>query len=168
MSISETDKFRHLTTKYCVGDGIDIGSAGEPVVPSAIQVELPTPYSTLGDMSRINLHGTGRNLNWFADRVLDYVYSSHLLEDFADWPIVVTEWCRPVKVGGYLIILVPEQERWEKAVAGGQPDNTNHQHVFALGELSDFIRRLGGWSVVSEEMPDPNDYGIVFIARRER
>ena len=37
----EVEKWRHLVAQYCVGNGVDIGSQGFPVVPTAIQMELP-------------------------------------------------------------------------------------------------------------------------------
>src|SRR5688572_23117758 len=116
--MSETSKYRHLTTKFCQGNGIDIGSGGDPVVPNAIQIELPmaeyTKYRS-GDVhqSAIQWHGDCFNLP-FKDGVLDFVYASHLIEDWNPqrWPTVLSEWVRCLKPGGNIVILVPEVTRW--------------------------------------------------------
>ena len=44
---SETSKCRPRLAKFCVGYGIDIGPGGDPIVPAAIRVDLPNPYSCL-------------------------------------------------------------------------------------------------------------------------
>lgn len=48
----------------------------------------------------------------FKDERFDFVFSSHVLEDFAPHviQIVFDEWLRLVKPGGYLILLVPDME----------------------------------------------------------
>ncbi len=47
---SETAKYRHLTAEYCFQNdmpavGVDIASQGDPVVPWAIQLDLPIEFS---------------------------------------------------------------------------------------------------------------------------
>lgn len=98
MDQSETSKFRHMTAQYCSGNGVDIGSGGDPVVPHAISVDLPDPYTRVGD-SPIQWRGDGTALP-FMGGSLDFVYASHLLEDFADWIHPLTEWTRVLKSGG--------------------------------------------------------------------
>jgi len=48
----------------------------------------------------------------FKDERFDFVFSSHVLEDFKPivLQIVFDEWLRLVKKGGYLILLVPDME----------------------------------------------------------
>lgn len=79
--MSETSKCRERLKKFCIGYGLDIGYGGDPIIPGAITVDLAIPYTKVGD-APLNLGGDARNLYWFADNSLDYVYSSHLLEDF--------------------------------------------------------------------------------------
>ena len=63
---SETSKFRYLFLDYCKGNGIDIGFGGDPILPTAITIDLPIPYAETGESSQ-NLRGDGRNLYWFND-----------------------------------------------------------------------------------------------------
>ena len=168
---SETSKYLALVTKYCVGNGCDIGSGGSPVVPTAIQVELPLDQYTKyrgGDIHRspIQWHGDGRQLP-FKDKTLDYVFSSHLLEDFLHWKPILIEWTRVLKKGGHLVILIPDKERWQAALRKGQPPNCAHQHEGYVGELSRYAKFLG-LKVLEDRLTDltPQDYTIIFVGQR--
>src|ERR1041384_5361907 len=90
---SETEKYRPLTTPYCYsaheqpGCGVDIGSQGDPVVPWAMNFELPEDKFAWYNSNNkphgpIQLSGDASQLPFNSDS-LDFVYSSHLLEDFA-------------------------------------------------------------------------------------
>ena len=172
MGNSETAKYRHLTAQYCQGSGVDIGSSGDPVVPHAIQIDLEKPYCPLIGDGPIHLRGDGTVLKWFAAESLDFVYSSHLIEDFypAQWKAIFPEWSRVLKKGGYMVILAPEKERWRKAIEAGQPPNEAHCHEPQSAELSYcfglWYQSLGLYDIIMDECPDPNDYGIVFVARK--
>lgn len=172
--MSETSKHRPLTVPYCQGNGIDIGSGGDPVVPNAIQVELNLAHYLeyrSGEIpaNPIQWHDDSAALNLpFKDAVLDFVYSSHLLEDFFDWWPPLIEWVRVLKPGGYLVILIPDQERWQAALRRGQPPNCAHRHEGRVGELTTYCGRLG-LQVIEDRLAipeDPFDYTIAFIARK--
>jgi len=167
MSASETSKFRHLTAPYCQANGVDIGSGGDPVVPHAIAVDLPSPYTSVGD-SPIHYRGDGLNLP-FKDGTLGWVYASHLLEDFADWWPALTEWTRVLESGGHLVILIPDRERWSAALARGQPPNLAHKHEGHVGELSTYCEKLGLEPVIDNYAApdDPNEYTLIFVARKK-
>lgn len=171
--MSETSRHRAQTAPYCSGSGLDIGSSGDPVVPTAISVELCDEaaeiYGTTRQDAIIQLRGDGRDLVWFRDGVLDFVYSSHLLEDFANWRDVLREWMRVVKPGGHLVLLVPEVSRWDAALRRGQPPNPNHAQEFQPGEIADWIRETqAGWEVVEDRYAAEGDldYSWLVAARR--
>lgn len=169
---TETAKYRHLTAKYCVGNGVDIGCGGSPVVPSAIAFDLPPEtyavyHSGLTPDRVIQWGGDCRNLP-FKDGVCDFVYSSHLIEDFFDWNPLLTEWARVIKPGGYLVILLPDKRLWNEAIARGQPPNCAHQHESFVGELSMHVSRMGGFHIVEDRLTNiaPGDYNIMFVAKK--
>ncbi len=175
MPTSETSKYRHITAQYCQETpGVDIGSSGDPVVFHAIQIDLEKPYCPLLGVGPIHLKGDGSNLSlWFQPNSLAFVYSSHLLEDFMEYEqeTIVSDWMTRVRRGGYLIILLPDRDRWQAALEKGQPPNMAHKHEGTPGELTRVVQHLsaygfGKWEIIMDECPDPNDYGIVFIARR--
>lgn len=170
--MSETAKYRHLTAPYCLGNGVDVGSQGDPVVPWAIQVDLPAEefkrYSA-GQAPENSIHWKGdcRELP-FKDNTLDWVYSSHLIEDFEDWNPLLNEWVRVLKPGGRLVILLPDKERWNAAIRRGQPPNCNHRHEGFAGELGLYARRLKV-NVLKDELTNltPHDYTIMFVGVKE-
>lgn len=169
---SETEKYRHLTMKYCQGCGVDIASNGDPVVPWAINFELPeAEFSAYNcghkPLGPIQLSGDARKLPFNNDS-LDFVYSSHLLEDFEDWAPVLREWLRVLKPEvGWLIILIPDRVLWKQAVEAGQTPNCAHRHEGMAGELSTYAQELG-FRVLKDELTNcfPGDYSILFVARK--
>jgi len=108
---SETSKCRQRLSPFCAGSGIDIGAGGDPIVPTAVIVDLPSPYTTVGRKS-VQLGGDARDLHWFKDGVLDYAFSSHVLEDFEQPEMVIREWLRVLRPKGRLILYCPDQQRY--------------------------------------------------------
>jgi len=170
--MGETSQYRHLTAKYCNGCGVDIGSQGEAVVPWAISYDLPEDefllYSS-GNPPRgpIHLRGHAQDLP-FDSGSLDFVYSSHLLEDFLEWEPILVEWVRVLRPGGKLVIMVPDKGLWDHAVHNlGQPPNCSHTHESRPGELSEYAERLG-LAVVEDRLTEnhANDYNILFVATK--
>ncbi len=158
---NETSPRRHLTVPYCMGNGVDLGSGGCPVVPWAIQIEeLETPR--IGQS--IEYIGTALNLP-FKDETLDFVYASHLLEDFLNWESVLTEWNRVIKVGGYIIIMVPDHNIFRQCVMNGQEDNLAHQHESYPGELTKHYTELfPNFDIIHDYITD--SYNILFVAKK--
>lgn len=134
MYASETSKHRDKIIKYCTGDGCDIGFGGDPITDAAVRIDFATPYATTGK-APVQLGGDCRNLKWFRDNVLDFVYSSHVLEDFPEGETgnVLREWVRVLKKGGRLILLLPDQQRYlAHCRRENQPVNPHH----AIGHFS--------------------------------
>lgn len=151
---------------------MDIGCGGEPVVPWAIALDLPSDqygvyHSGNAPERQIQFGGDARSLP-FKDGVLDFSFSSHLLEDFFDWDPILREWCRVLKRGGRLIILVPDKALWKAALDRGQPPNCAHQHESHVGELSEYARVMGGLRVIEDRLTNlfDGDYTILFVAEK--
>lgn len=163
--MSETDRHRHIVQDFVQGNGVDLGSGGEPVCPWAIQVELPEEryrwYNADRPETAIEWRGDALDLP-FKDGTLDFVHSSHLLEDFKDWAPVLAEWDRVLRPGGYLIIAVPDHARFRAAVAGGQGDNLNHQHESYVGELTE---HLPGYETLRDDFVN-SSYSILYVGRK--
>jgi len=179
--MSEASKYIHMTRKFMEGGrGIDLGTGGWPVVPWAIQVELPA------DKYKVY---TGRELpdtvEWpgdiadlpFKDNTLDFVHSSHLIEDFPrdvdgarpgdiTWPVLFREWMRVLKPGGYMILIVPDCARWKKTLELGQAPNCAHfSPEPSLGDLTRVLMQAG-MQVIFERLTDLDwrDYSILAVA----
>lgn len=178
---SESSKYLYLTTPYLVGNGVDLGSGGWPVVPWAIQIEQPEEafrHYTNGRSVPSGVEWMGDIMDLpFKDGTLDWVYSSHLIEDFCredtdkypiTWYKLFREWKRVLKPGGYMVILVPDCKLWADAIARGQPCNCGH---FApepsVGDISKVAKKCG-LEVIEERLTalDWKDYSILGVLRK--
>jgi predicted SAM-dependent methyltransferase len=125
--MSETEKCRKRLACWCIGNGLDLGYGGDPIIPTAITVDLTEPYTHVGKHPQ-NLMGDASNLYWFKDNSLDYVFSSHLLEDFVDTEKVLREWLRVLKLDGRLILYCPIEQKYRKhCLETHQPYNQSHK-----------------------------------------
>jgi ubiquinone/menaquinone biosynthesis C-methylase UbiE len=170
---SETSKFRFLFLDYCKGNGIDVGFGGDPIVPTAITIDLSKPYAETGKSPQ-NLKGDGRNLYWFNDNTLDYVYSSHLLEDFIDTKEVLQEWIRVLKPNGYLLLLLPDEQRCRVYFRKScKPYNEHHKHEdFSLNKIKEILKSLEV-KIIKEidnlvYEPEQSDYNFAIIAQKNK
>lgn len=166
--VSETSKCRSRLEPFCKGYGVDLGFGGDPINLTAIRVDNPHPYANTGT-AMVQLGGDAADLHWFRDSVLDYVYSSHLLEDFIDTKAVLIEWLRVLKPGGSLVIFCPDEQIYrEHCRKTGQPYNVNHKHAdFSLLKVREILNEIGGVEVVHAASP-VDVYSWELVARRRR
>jgi len=159
--------------KYCVGDGLDIGYGGDPVVPNVRGWDFE--------------HGDAHYLNGLEDEQFDFVYSSHLLEHLPDIETALVNWWRILKKGGYLILYLPHRDLYEKKKTLPSRFNDDHAHFF-LPDVDDppdtiglrpLVKRLfadmeleyckvcdAGYSSLGDELPSEGEYSIELIARK--
>ena len=163
---SETSKCRARLLPFCSGYGVDLGFGGDPVSPQAIRVDSPRPYADTGAHS-VQLGGDATKLHWFRDGVLDYIYSSHLLEDFPDTETVLREWLRVLKPGGNLIIFCPDEQIYrEHCQRTGQMYNENHKHAdFSLQKIKATLQKIGGVKFIHEN-PLVDIYSWELVAQK--
>jgi SAM-dependent methyltransferase len=135
---SETSLARSRLAKYCNGFGLDIGFGGELIVPHALGFDLPRPYTKVGEDNQ-TFQGDARNLGFLCDESVDFIYSSHLVEDFTYEQLVplIREWFRVLKKGGNLIIYCPDEVLYgAHCKATGQGYNLAHKNKdFSLGSF---------------------------------
>ena len=124
---------RDRLLKFCVGNGADLGFGGAPVLPSAICIDRPEghPERAAQPPPVPPTHFAGDVCDLpFKDGVLDYVFSSHCLEDMDDTAAVVREWVRVLKVGGYLVLFLPDQQTYRAySLSKGATPNLAHKHA---------------------------------------
>ncbi len=169
--MSETSKCRERLKKYCVGYGLDVGYGGDPIIPSAITMDMPTPYTKVGPGAPLNLGGDARDLKWFRDNALDYVYSSHLLEDYVeeDMKTALMEWLRVIKPGGYLILYCPVEAVYRKHCdKAGEPYNLSHKYAdFNLDFVKRLLKELGIGYTIAHENPLVDDYSFELVIKKK-
>lgn len=163
---SETSKVRNSLKIFCNGNGIDIGFGGDPIIQSAITVDLPSPYAKYKN-NPLHLRGSGDNLYWFKDNVLDYVYSSHLLEDFENTEEVINEWLRVIKIGGNLVLFLPDEQVYrEYNKKLGKNPNHNHVHDhFSLEFIKDIIKSRDDVKII-HEVAISNIYSFELVLKK--
>lgn len=158
----EVDTCRERLLKYCKGNGLDLGFGGTAISKSAIAVdrEEHNPSRAKNDHAMpTHLVGDVRNLYWFKDGVLDYVFSSHALEDFVDTEAVLKEWLRVLKPGGNLVLFLPDEQVY-RSVTPDEIRNQAHKHPdFSLQFVKNCLQNIGyGEETVIHEMwPVPNN-----------
>lgn len=127
---SETNQSRSLLIGYCNGVGLDIGFGGDAIHHNAIAFDLEQPYCPSFEGDTQHIRGDCRDLSMFCDDSMDYIYSSHLLEDFYWHELVeiIREWCRVLKPGGFLVLNCPDQQEYlEYCRADGTEPNQAHK-----------------------------------------
>lgn len=149
--MSETRSCRPRLLQFCKGLGVDLGCGGDKICPEAFGFDKPKPYTQVGE-EPIQLRGDARDLSMFNDNCLDYVYSSHLLEDFENTEEVLKEWVRIVKKGGYVVLYLPDQQIYaESCKKRGVPPNAAHKLDFFNKEwVKKCAMNIGGLKIVHE------------------
>lgn len=148
---SETSKVRHLVAPYCEGLGCDIGFGGDKIKKeNCIGIDYKQPYAYTGkDKVDIACDVMNEKIP-VADNTYDYVYTSHLIEDFTDTRKALLEFIRILKSGGNLVLVFPDQSTYEKYCnETGQPLNTHHIHKMMGNEF--MLNCLNEIQVISYE-----------------
>lgn len=111
---SETSKVREMVRPYCMGKGCDIGFGGDKVMKvNCDGIDYPQPYAFAGkDKVDIACDVIKGDIP-LPDNTYDYVYTSHLIEDFADTADALKKFIRILRPGGNLILVFPDQPKYE-------------------------------------------------------
>ena len=167
----EVDSCRSVLSKWCTGTGLDLGFGGSVIVPTAITIDRPE--GQLGRPVLLNAHptnivGEADGLGWFTDNSLEYVFSSHLLEDFEDTGAVLREWLRVIKPGGHLVLFLPDQKTYVDYCAKNHslPNGAHKHDDFSLAYVKEKLPQ--NCEVVYEQFPFPgNPYSFALVVRKK-
>jgi predicted SAM-dependent methyltransferase len=164
--MSETSKCRERLAPYCSGFGLDLGFGGDPIVPQAICFDLHHPYARVGEHPQ-NLAGDARDLWMFWDNVFDFVFSSHLLEDFENTEAILREWMRVLKPGGNLVLYCPDEPTYrEHCRLTGQAHNEAHKIAdFGAAHVRKAIENISGL-YVAHCLDHVDEYSFELVARK--
>jgi SAM-dependent methyltransferase len=125
-----------FATRYFVGDGVDVGSGRDPFSTFAALFPLVRSVVTFDAPD-----GDAQFLAKYPDDAFDFLHSSHCLEHLRDPFEGLRNWIRVVRPGGYLVILVPDEDLYEQGV-WPSAFNIDHKHTFT-------ICKSHSWSPVS-------------------
>lgn len=145
---NEAGKAVHRLKGLMVGRGIDIGCGPNPV-------EGAEPWDWA--------QGDAQYMTGVADDTYDWVFSAHCLEHMKDPHTALQNWWRILKVGGYLIVLVPDEDLYEQHVWPSK-FNSDHKRTFTCSKYrswspvsvncTDLLRFLPGHRLVSLTLED--------------
>lgn len=106
------NEFAKYLKKYTIVNnrflnGIDVGCGTCRIDDMITSIDQQPDYRYAHAQFVWNCH----DLDLFADEKLDFIFSSHCLEDFEDIPVVFLNWWKKIKVGGRLLLLLPDMEK---------------------------------------------------------
>ncbi|PWU04738.1 MAG: hypothetical protein C5B52_00945 [Bacteroidetes bacterium] len=166
---SETSKVRSLVLPYCQGHGCDIGFGGDKIKKTDCDgIDYAQPYAFTGkDQVDIACDVMNETIP-VAESTYDYVYTSHLIEDFPDTKKGLKEFIRILKPGGNLILVFPDQPKYEEVCRRtGQPLNMHHVHKdMGLKFMYDRLKEIENleYSVLFESNCEI-DYNVVMVLK---
>ncbi len=139
--------------KYPRGKGVDIGCGPHALNNHIVKVDIK-PFPKYPDLVICD----ATTMDKFADETFDYVYSSHCLEHLDNPGKALWNWYRILKTGGYLIVVVPHRDYYEKRKA--LPSHTIHHKCFFLPFISDFPDTISLYTLITEMLDNPK---IVYL-----
>lgn len=168
-SKSETAKVRSTLIKYCVGSGCDIGFGGDKISKmNCVGIDLPQPYTTTGkDQVDIGCDVIKEEIP-VADQTFDYVYTSHLIEDFIDTQDALRKFIRILKNNGNLILVFPDQVKYEFICKkAGIVLNPYHVHAnMGRAYMIDQLNKIGNISYqILYESDCEIDYNVILVLK---
>ncbi len=103
--------------KYTTGKGVDVGCGTNRLSMEilAIDEQADRRYAhadvvhNCHDLEIYGVEFSGDKYT-FDDNSLDFIFSSHCLEDFPDIPVVFLNWWKKLKADGLMILLLPDME----------------------------------------------------------
>jgi SAM-dependent methyltransferase len=138
--------------RYCSGALVlDVGFSGydnpegKTGVPGAIGIDLEHPGYD------------GRHLP-FGDATVDTVFSSHCLEHILYDHAAIQDWYRVLKVGGFIVCIVPSQALYEKRRFLPSRFNEDHKRMYSPASL------VGSF----EQALAVNSYRVRHLAENDR
>lgn len=129
----EVGKIRWEALPWLRGNGLDLGCGPWKVAPHAIGIDQ---VDNKGG-SAANLAGDITDLI-IGDETVDFVFSSHCLEDIEDHTAALAEWWRVLKVGGHLVLYLPHADLYPRI---GEPGaNPAHKHDFLPEDIVEAMK----------------------------
>jgi SAM-dependent methyltransferase len=131
----------NFTRFYFRGEGIDVGGKPDPL---ALYAEL---FPGIKSIRTWDLEdGDAQFMAGVQDDAFDFVHSSHCLEHLRDPEEGLKNWLRILKPGGYMVVMVPDEDLYEQGVF---PSTFNADH-----KATYTIFKKHSWSTRSKNLLD--------------
>ncbi len=158
----ESRKIKYLLPKYTRGRGLEIGCGMEKAFPHFIGLDNGHHFG----QGAADLICNADDLSLFADRSVDFVFSSHVLEHMESVGETLNEWGRVIRPGGYLCLYVPSANLYPKC--GEYGANPDHKHDFYPGDIEKELNTSAySWMIVeSEERGEGDEYSLFIVAQK--
>ena len=133
---------------YIRGSILDIGCGTDSV---------NSPFGTTIEWEKYD--GDGQFLEGVKDNTFDTVYASHTLEHIRDVEICLTNWIRVLKPNGFLYIVIPDFDLYEKGI---WPSifNGDHKHSFSINKTRKETNRDNHYNICLDLMPILRKLGV--------
>lgn len=161
--MSETQIARPYLERFCAGCGLDVGCGDDLIVPWAIGIDKRQlgKTSIVGDVEDLQ--------QWFAPNSLDFIFSSHCLEDMEDTKSVLKSWLHTIKHGGFLALFLPDQITYLKHCTDTNTEpNKDHKRIdFSLHYVMTCLKELGyDWQDVEYLNKVVGIYSFALVIRK--
>lgn len=154
----EGDIVRSLVTE---GSVVELGCGAKKTVPQALGVDRVPKGEKIpnldGAYSVADVTADVSKSLPFEDGAFDVVIARHILEHCLNSAATLREWNRILKVGGRLIIAVPDE-----AVTSGIPLNPEHVAAYSQETLADLLDLVGFTPVFSKSAENSTSFVSAF------
>jgi SAM-dependent methyltransferase len=139
-----------LVDKYFSSDKriMDIGCGGDIIFPHAKGWDLK--------------EGDAQKVEGLPDSTFDVVFSSHCLEHLADPVEAIKNWWRILKPGGYLIVIVPDEDCYEQGVFPSQWNN-DHKFTYTISKDTSWCDRSINLADLLLELPHHKVWSLKIV-----
>lgn len=170
-------EFEAYMKKWVIKDnrlmnGIDVGCGTARIDDMITSIDEQANY----EFAHAQLVWDCKDLNLFADKKLDFIFSSHVLEDFEDIPKVFKNWWKKLKVGGLMLLLLPDMEncdcdsckgdsRYSKVGEGGNPSHRTNVGKKFMTEMLEKLE-LKNEILQVDTIPHTDSCSIDFVIKK--
>ena len=174
----ESCKTRWRAVPFTRGTGLDIGCGSEKFMGTdfVIGIDSGKDAQLFNIQINANLIMDCVDLKRFSTGAYDFVFSSHLLEHFPkkEVPAILREWMRVVKVGGNLVLYLPDEDQYPKC---NEPErglteeawvNKDHKWNVSYDVVVEMMEKTGhNWDLIYfEKCKDDDEYSLFFVFKK--
>ena len=162
--------------QFVKGQGIDVGCGTNRLSENVLAIDQqPDKRYSKADIVHnchdLDITGSFEFKGYvynFKDESLDFIFSSHCLEDFDDIPAVFQNWWRKIKPDGLMILLLPDMENGRYPLVGALGGNPSHKTNVGKKYIVEMLDDLGvKYEVIqSDTLPHDKTCTIDIVLRK--